>query len=71
MAFTPSGYRIGFGGGYYDAFLPTLHCPTVGLVRSDFILPSLPLEAHDIPVEHVITENGFLKLSRPEVSHEH
>jgi len=71
MAFTAAGYRIGFGGGYYDRFLPTLNCPTVSFVRSDFILPSLPLEAHDRAVDYLITENGFLEAASVEVSHEH
>lgn len=58
MAFTESGNRMGFGGGYYDRFLETISpdCVTVALIREDFICDEIPMEPHDKCVDHIITE---------------
>ncbi|RFU61949.1 5-formyltetrahydrofolate cyclo-ligase [Bacillus sp. V59.32b] len=55
LAFTESGYRLGFGGGYYDRFLPYYKGPTLSLAFKDQILPALPVETHDIPVAKLVT----------------
>ena len=62
LAFTKSGYRIGYGGGYYDRFLPTLkHKPTTIALALDFqILDSLPLNNFDFPVDMIITESRVI-----------
>lgn len=58
MAFTESGNRMGFGGGYYDRFLETVSdsCITVALIREDFIYDRIPMEPHDKSVDVLITE---------------
>ena len=58
LAFDRAGYRIGMGGGYYDRCLPTLCCPRVGLCYASFLLPALPREACDVPVDLILTEEG-------------
>ncbi len=57
-AFSPSGHRMGFGGGYYDRFLETISddCVTVALVREDFIFDEIPMEEHDKSVQFMVTE---------------
>lgn len=57
-AFSHSGHRMGFGGGYYDRFLETISddCVTVALVREDFIFDEIPMEAHDKSVPFMVTE---------------
>ncbi|WP_230130504.1 5-formyltetrahydrofolate cyclo-ligase [Bacillus sp. CECT 9360] len=55
LAFTESGYRLGFGGGYYDRFLPYYKGPTLSLAFKDQVLPALPVETHDIPVAKLVT----------------
>lgn len=61
LAFDDRGYRIGYGGGYYDRFLARLkenHVPvfTVGLAFSVCRTATLPHDAYDIPVDFIIDE---------------
>lgn len=58
ISFTTSGYRLGFGGGFYDRFIPKLsdHCLTVAIVREGLISEVLPIEAHDQPIKMIFTE---------------
>jgi 5-formyltetrahydrofolate cyclo-ligase len=60
LAFDPLGNRIGYGKGYYDAFLGKYKdCPWIKIALAyDFqILPKLPAEEHDIKVDHIITQS--------------
>ena len=56
IAFTETGYRIGYGGGYYDTFLATFKGLKIGLAFEVQLLTNFPLEKHDRPVDIVITE---------------
>ncbi|QQZ10859.1 5-formyltetrahydrofolate cyclo-ligase [Heyndrickxia vini] len=57
ITFTRNGYRIGFGGGYYDRFLSDYQGKTISLAFSAQIKLDIPIEKHDIPVQRIITEN--------------
>ena len=63
VAFTPAGDRLGYGGGFYDRFLPTLApgTPTVGLCFDLQLVESLPREPHDHRVSAVVTEKGVIR----------
>lgn len=61
VAFDPTGYRIGFGGGYYDRFLADYEGDTVALLLSDQLVERIPGELHDIPVQTLITERTTLE----------
>ncbi len=54
------GYRLGHGGGYYDRYLPRSRAVTVALCRDALLRPHLPTEAHDVPVDIVLTETRCL-----------
>lgn len=59
LVFDKEGYRLGYGGGYYDRFLATLRearipVTTVGLVFARCLADSLPHEAFDLPVDLII-----------------
>ena len=53
VAFNDSGYRIGYGGGYFDKFISTYNQPTMSLIY-DFQLSDFKVETHDQPVEKLI-----------------
>lgn len=56
VVFTQSGYRIGFGGGYYDRYLSGFNGNTRSLAFNFQLAGELPIESHDIPVDGIITE---------------
>ncbi|MBU9672781.1 5-formyltetrahydrofolate cyclo-ligase [Planococcus sp. CP5-4] len=56
VVFTQSGYRIGFGGGYYDRYLSGFSGHTRSLAFDFQLDGELPIESHDIPVDGIITE---------------
>ncbi|MHC4599721.1 MAG: 5-formyltetrahydrofolate cyclo-ligase [Planctomycetota bacterium] len=59
VAFDPLGYRIGYGGGYYDRLLASAPRPLrVGLAFDLQRVPSLPRQPHDVPVDVLVTESG-------------
>ncbi len=55
LAFTPDGYRLGYGGGFYDRFLPRVPAPNAGVCFAEQLVDELPVEAHDIRVRRVIS----------------
>ncbi len=57
LMFTPDGYRLGFGGGYYDRFLPFFKGKTVSLAFKEQLTGELPVEEHDVRVAQIISEN--------------
>jgi len=57
LAFDKEGHRIGYGGGFYDRFLAAEpNHPTIALCYGFQILPQLPTEEFDIPVDCVLYE---------------
>ncbi len=60
LVFTKEGYRIGFGGGYYDRFLADFVYPTASLVHTNQLVDSFYIEPFDIPVNYLITEQGII-----------
>ena len=54
------GYRLGFGGGYYDRWLAGFSGVTVGLCREAVLQEAVPTEAHDARVDLLLTEGECL-----------
>ena len=58
LTFDDEGFRLGYGGGYYDGFLSRFEGVSVGLCRSSLRVESLAgmgcLEPHDVPVDLVV-----------------
>ena len=66
LIFDKRGYRIGFGGGYYDRFFSNLNpsIAKVGLVYSQFVTDrDLPIDEYDEKINFLITEKNILALN--------
>lgn len=64
LIFAKNGYRVGYGGGYYDRFLSNLN-PNVTKIGIGFelqIQESVPTDQYDIPVDFILTEKRLLKI---------
>ncbi|MEX0744658.1 MAG: 5-formyltetrahydrofolate cyclo-ligase [Phycisphaeraceae bacterium] len=63
VAVTERGQRMGMGGGYYDRYLAT-HRPgaTVALCYEMQVVPDMPTEPTDRPVDAVVTERRVVRM---------
>jgi 5-formyltetrahydrofolate cyclo-ligase len=61
LGFDNAGTRLGYGGGYYDRTLAVLPKKPllVGLAFAAQELAHIPRDAHDVPLDMVITEAGI------------
>ncbi len=59
-AFTRDGDRLGQGGGWYDRFLRSVRpdCVTIGVAFAPQVMAELPVEPHDVRLDHVVTEDS-------------
>ena len=62
VGYGPGGYRLGYGGGFYDRTLATLQPRpfTVGLGFTHGWLPDIEPEAHDLPLDALLNDNGVV-----------
>ncbi|MBE0447039.1 MAG: 5-formyltetrahydrofolate cyclo-ligase [Actinobacteria bacterium] len=62
VVFDRYGQRIGYGGGYYDRFLNRIDpsVPRVSIAFEEQIVPEIPAESHDLPVDKIITEERVI-----------
>jgi len=64
VVFSTDGYRIGYGGGYYDRFFSTISedVARIGIAFDLQIVASadMPREPHDLPVHRIITESRII-----------
>ncbi|MGB7485776.1 MAG: 5-formyltetrahydrofolate cyclo-ligase, partial [Phormidesmis sp.] len=60
-----NGYRLGYGGGFYDRMLSDRtwqNKTTLGIVFEYARLPTVPRDNWDVPLDGICTESGlFLK----------
>ena len=59
VVFSDEGYRIGFGGGYYDRYMKEFQGEVLSLAFEKQTGKPVPVESHDIPVGKIITEKGI------------
>ena len=62
MAFTTGGVRLGRGKGYYDRAMEHANpeSPKVGVCFREQILPAIPADEHDVPMDFLATPAGCL-----------
>lgn len=58
LAFDNKGYRLGYGGGYYDKYFKEHTGLRVGLAYGGQAVENLPHDRFDVPLHAVITEAG-------------
>lgn len=60
LAYDRLGYRLGYGGGYYDRFLSRFGGVSAGIVFQALWLDLLPHSGYDVPVKWIVTEQGII-----------
>ena len=57
VAFDRAGARLGYGGGCYDRYLPTLSatCQIIGIAFDEQRIDHVPTDAHDLPLPHIFS----------------
>ncbi|MDP3356509.1 MAG: 5-formyltetrahydrofolate cyclo-ligase [Polaromonas sp.] len=62
VGYGPGGFRLGYGGGFYDRTLATLQPKpfTVGLGYSHGWLPDLEPETHDVALDAILNDKGVV-----------
>ena len=65
LTFDAAGYRLGYGGGFYDTFLAKFSGVSVGLCREvqlsqDLIAEGI-IDVHDLPAQLVVTEKRIIR----------
>jgi len=59
-AFDGQGNRVGYGAGFYDKLLSAFTKTTVALAFETQIVPQVPAELHDIPIDKIVTERRVI-----------
>ncbi|MCE9622702.1 MAG: 5-formyltetrahydrofolate cyclo-ligase [Actinomycetia bacterium] len=54
LAFTKAGDRLGYGGGFYDRFLPRVMAPNAGVCFREQLLDDVPTHEGDVRVQQVV-----------------
>ena len=62
LAFDRSGYRLGYGGGYYDRFLADFSGKTLAPTYERLLTDKLPINENDRPADGILTEKGEVTL---------
>jgi 5,10-methenyltetrahydrofolate synthetase len=62
VGYAPGGYRLGYGGGFYDRTLATLQPKplTVGLGFGTGFLDDFEPEPHDVPLDAILNDHGVV-----------
>lgn len=63
VGFDEAGYRLGYGGGYYDRTIAGLHRRPrlIGIGFECGRLPTIHPQAHDIALDEIVTEAGLFR----------
>ena len=64
VVYCRKGYRMGFGGGYYDRYLAEYEGHKRSLAFGVQLVEAIEAESHDIPVEGIYTENGYIETGK-------
>jgi 5-formyltetrahydrofolate cyclo-ligase len=62
LAVDHAGHRLGRGAGYYDRALAGTDALRCAVVFTDELVPALPHEPHDVPVQMAVTPAGLFRV---------
>ncbi len=67
LAFDRAGYRLGYGGGFYDRTIAKLRAAgkalAVGVTLSALEVPAVPRDETDQPLDWIVTEREAIRIS--------
>ncbi|MFH1805233.1 MAG: 5-formyltetrahydrofolate cyclo-ligase [Pseudomonadota bacterium] len=65
VGFDDAGYRLGYGGGFFDRTLAAMTRKplVIGVGFANSRMPTIFPHRHDVPMDIVVTENGTRELS--------
>ena len=57
VAFDQTGARLGYGGGCYDRYLPTVSpaCHVIGIAFDEQRIDHVPTDVHDLPLPNIVS----------------
>lgn len=59
LSFRKDGYRLGYGGGFYDIFLAKSNFKKIIIAFDKMMCEDIPIDQHDIKTDVIITEDGY------------
>ncbi len=64
LAYDVRGFRLGYGGGYYDRLLPALRrdCVRIGAIFDEQLIEEVPVESHDQRVDAIVTPRRVIRI---------
>ncbi len=68
IAFDRRGYRLGFGGGFYDRFLPLVTALKVGVAYAALIVDRVPNDEFDQRVHWLVCETGVCAVTSDQLT---
>lgn len=60
IVYSKTGYRIGYGGGYYDRFLTNYAGQTISLAFDFQVVDEVVRDVFDFPVEKIVTNEKII-----------
>lgn len=70
LAFDAAGYRLGYGGGFYDRTIEMLRTSgpllVIGVAYAAQEVPAVPREPTDQPLDWIVTEEGARRIGAPD-----
>ena len=65
------GYRVGYGGGYYDRYLSSFSGAKIGVNFSDCVRPRLISGRYDVPVDLLVTDRYIRRCTQQKSGSRH
>jgi 5,10-methenyltetrahydrofolate synthetase len=66
VGFDSHGYRLGYGGGYFDRTLAAMEPQPlkIGMAFNLSRIPTIQPQSHDVPMDFILTETGIHHVSK-------